>query len=802
MKTSLKLLMLGVAMLGCAETMAQGERTVERVFRPARFMRGNTGVMPVQAIDQAAWISHPDGSKMGPFAYMPRVVRYRCAFTSDGTPLEIDVTGDERFILTLDGQFVARGPHRGTVENWTYQSYRIALTPGEHVFEATGWSLGDFGPLAQLAYWPGFCLKADGAYDAMLTTGKGKWMCGAITNMRPIGKSGGAWGTGDGFELRGTGPFDVEIAEWKTPAVVRKALGRGNVCGLRQQGWLLYPSQLPDQMAARVRPGRFVTGGEMTFPLTVPAGETRKILWDLDRYICAYPEAVVKGGKGGKMTWKWAESLRGPSSDPKIKGKFKGNRAEWEGKTFDGFGDRFVFDGRARATFRPPWFRCGRWCELVVTAGAEPVTIEDLALIETRYPVECESAFETPDDPTLADVQRICARGMQMCCHEMLFDCPFYEQQMYPGDTRVQLNILSAMSSDDRMIRRAIEIFALNRRDDGTVPFNYPTRGVQEGASYTLCYLGMYADYLMNHANRDWLRARLPAMTDTLRSFALYERADGLIANLPGWSFMDWVLGWKAGCAQGSRRGGANAELNFFYLAALQGAARIEEAFGNSHLAAHWTEKAAKLKTAIVAKFFDEKRGLFASDEAHKVFAEHAQSLALLADVFEGARAQALFDKLVTEPNLDRTTVYFSYYLFETYFKFHRADLFLKRLDLWKGYVKLGATTCLEMPEGPGYDSRSDCHAWGAHPLWFLRTGVAGIRSAAPFFERVRIAPQPGGLKSFRASYPHPSGKMIAVDLAFANGRATGIVTTPVPGVFTFGDQTLDLAPGTTKIGQ
>ena len=57
-----------------------------------------------------------------------------------------------------------------------------------------------------------------------------------------------------------------------------------------------------------------------------------------------------------------------------------------------------------------------------------------------------------------------------------------------------------------------------------------------------------------------------------------------------------------------------------------------------------------------------------------------------LADVFEGERAQTLFERLVADPDLDRTTVYFSYYLFETYFKFHRADLFLRRLDMWKDY--------------------------------------------------------------------------------------------------------------------
>ena len=786
----------------CALTGAGGG--AERIFREPRYTRGNTGIFPVQAIDQAAWLTHPAIAGEMQQIPMARIVRFRRVFTSDGSPLEFDVTADERFLLTIDGEFVSRGPHRGTVENWTYQSYRVPLGKGEHVMEATVWKVGSAAPLAQMSHRLGFCLCAAGVYDRELTTGKAAWQVGAVTGLTSIGRSGGVFGVGDGFEMTGTGIFDFQPGEWQTPAVVRGPMGKGSRYGIRQPGWMLFPSQLPDQTEDRVRPGKFVKGGEMTFPLTVPAGEKRTILWDLDRYICAYPEVVVKGGRGGRMSWGWAEALRGPSRDPKFKGRlFKGNRAEWEGKTFDGFTDRFVFDGRARAVFQPPWFRCGRWCQLVIEAGEEPVTIEDLSLVESRYPLECTTSFTTPDDPDLEGVQRISTRSMQMCCHEMLFDCPYYEQQMYPGDTRVQLNVISSMTSDDAIIRRAIEIYDLNRRDDGNVPFNFPTTGTQEGASYTLCYLGMYPDYLMNHTNRDWLKARLPGMRGTLSGFEVYEREDGLLVNLPGWSFMDWVPrpGWEGGWAPGSKSSAPSAEINLFYLAAFQGAARVEDAFGNTAIASHWRGKADRLRKSIAKVFFDEDRGLFASDADHTVFSEHAQCLALLTDVVVGAQAQAVFDRLVGETDLCPTSVYFSYYLFETYFKFGRSDLFLKRLDMWKGYVKLGATTCLEAPEYPGRDSRSDCHAWGAHPLWFLRTGVAGIRSDAPFFTRVKVAPQPGALKSIKASYPHPAGSLIEVDLAFADGIATGTVTTPIPGTFVYGGTTLNLVPGVNAIG-
>ena len=146
--------------------------------------------------------------------------------------------------------------------------------------------------------------------------------------------------------------------------------------------------------------------------------------------------------------------------------------------------------------------------------------------------------------------------------------------------------------------------------------------------------------------------------------------------------------------------------------------------------------------------------------------------------------------------------MYFSYYLFEAYFKYGRSDLFLKRLDLWRDYVKKGLTTTQEAPDSGKngqHESRSDCHAWGAHPIWFMQTGLAGIRSAAPFFEKVLVSPCPGGLGDVKAHHPHPKG-WISVDLKFDGGKASGTVRTPVPGAFRFGGREVELKAGCNEI--
>ena len=822
--------------------------TVKRVFREARVTRGNTNVLRVQPIDNAAWVwlkgdsgmsqlgegalsTHPgDGVSMKPV-----FLKFRNEFEvkeGDGK-LVIDVSADERYSLTCDGTFVSRGPNRSTVENWQYNTYEIdGLKPGKHVLEATVWKTADKGPLAQLSWRGGFVLKANEAYDKRLTTGVAKWQVGKLAGIEPAGADNGVWGTGAQWQITGSGIVAAEPSSWSEAEVVRGFAGKKGpkIYGGRTNGWMLFPSQIPDQTEDEVRPGRAVaatheaawranhvyTEAETNAPevrafndflagtaprFTVPAHTKLQLAWDLGRYICAYPNIDIDAAKGARLSWTWAEATQRAAD--KLKGGEPGARDAIVGRFLSGYGDIFVPEAKGGA-FTTPWFRCGKWCRLDIETGDEPLHILDLSLTESRYPLEMEGAFASKDDASLQDIRRIAARAMQMCCHEMLFDCPYYEQQMYPGDTRVQLNVISAMSRDDRMIKRAIELYDLGTRDDGQCPFNWPTRGTQEGATYTLCYLLMYGDYAMNHADRAWLRARLPGLRKSMSGMELYENADGLLENLPGWNFMDWVVGWEwDGTAPGGRCGsGVNAEANLLWLLAMKSAACTERALGNELQAKHWEAKAEKLKAKIVETFWCETRGILACTPAMKDFSEHAQALALLGDVLPAEKAKLCFDHLVSDGDLKRCTVYFSYYLFETYFKFGRGDLFQKRLDLWRDYVKKGLTTTQEAPDSGKNgqkESRSDCHAWGAHPIWFMQTGLAGIRSAAPFFEKVRVAPCPGSLTELTAKHPHPQG-FVEVDLKFASGTASGTVKTPVPGTFVFGDQRLELVPGENAI--
>jgi hypothetical protein len=312
----------------------------------------------------------------------------------------------------------------------------------------------------------------------------------------------------------------------------------------------------------------------------------------------------------------------------------------------------------------------------------------------------------------------------------------------------------------------------------------------------------MHYDYMMLHNNREWFSARMPGYRNSLFAVEYYTRDDGLLCKTPGWTFVDWVNapGWNSGNPPGALAGKATAQVNGLWLLALRRAEKIEESLGNKDLAAHWRNRAERLAESCRRVFWDEKKGLFADDPDKLHFSEHSQILMLLGGALEGDAAEACFEKLVSAPDLARTSVYFRYYLFETYFKFNRADLFFKGLGLWEDYLKLGCTTTIESPENSRGNARSDCHAWGSHPIYFLRAHVAGIRPDAPFFERVRIAPQPGHLKSIVAEWPHPSGKKIKVELKVDGEKISGAVATPVPGVFVWNGKEVEIKAGDNQV--
>src|SRR5918995_1098173 len=209
--------------------------------------------------------------------------------------------------------------------------------------------------------------------------------------------------------------------------------------------------------------------------VVVPPHTRRRVLIDLVTYLCAYPTLEVSGGAGGEVRVGWTESL---CHTPDLWCKRKGDRNAIDGKNFAGVGDTFLPDGGPHRHFDTLWWQAGRYVELLISTRDEPLTVERSTLRETRYPLELESRFAASDSRLARTLPNL-VRGMQMCSHETYIDCPYYEQLMYAGDTRLEALTTYIMTRDSRLPRKALDLFDRSRLASGLTQSRYPSNVLQ-----------------------------------------------------------------------------------------------------------------------------------------------------------------------------------------------------------------------------------------------------------------------------------------------------------------------------------
>ena len=140
---------------------------------------------------------------------------------------------------------------------------------------------------------------------------------------------------------------------------------------------------------------------------------------------------------------------------------------------------------------------------------------------------------------------------------------------------------------------------------------------------------------------------------------------------------------------------------------------------------------------------------------------------------------------------------YFRFYLARALDHAGMADEYLKTLDPWRELLPLHFST---WPEQPG-ETRSDSHAWSAHPIYDLLTLVAGIKPGSEGFGSVVLAPHLASLEHIDAHLPTFAGRYPAEYTPYASGLDA---TISLPGILTgrflYAGKEWELKPGINHI--
>lgn len=626
----------------------------------------------------------------------------------------LSITADSRYRLWINENYVGRGPSRC----WPHaqQVDRIDVTrylrDGENVIEVQVYSPG----YSHFAYvHRGACgllawLEFDGA---TVCATDASWRVRRDLAWRGDVKRVSIYGSG--VEHR-----DLRVAhgQWTMPRIVAPASGplwRGlssrDVPLLSETGitldtpWRVRRSgelRLDDPheaLRAAWSSGTEQTPGQQT---AMSAGESRLWAFDLGASCVCQASAYIESAMGGeRLLISYAEKLRDGDlliSDPQTYCRMR-------------LTDEFTLragDQRVEGFSQ----RGGRYIIFAIEAPKDVAMTVVFAAHVTSYPVAAETALHP--DPALDRIALMCQRTLLNCLQDGFVDSLWRESSQWLGDCVPEALALSAISDDQRPLRRAITMAAAGAYDDGVLPSVLPG----EVHAYTIIdYNFSWVELLAMYqgADREQLIAEMrPTLEKMLARFARDVRNDGLIYAQPGRRFfIDW--------SPVDRR-----EPNLTYNARYLHALKLASGLGIEGPAA----RAAALREAI-------RKAFFRSDCWHEnAFGVPASQLGLsfllLADCTSPELADSIIarsldlDDAATPGKLVLASPFMHHYVFLALDAVGRHDDILAIIRArWGRWAEAGEPTTWEnwnvdFPDG------SKCHGFSAHPLfWIVRDAKA-----------------------------------------------------------------------------
>ena len=752
------------------------------------------------------WISCPN---ISPRDY--GVFHFRKSFNLPNVPDKfiIHVSADNRYRLYVNGNPICTGPARGDLYNWHFETIDIApyLKNGENIIASLVWNMGVYAPVAQISNQTAFMIQGDSEAEHIVNTDT-SWKVIKNSSYIPCSLDNGerlksymVIGPGDRVDATsypwGWEQLNFDDWEWNLAVFISNPVVSGNGT---DNLWTLVPRGIPLMVESlqriikirrsdgiKVDDSSFTMGGH---PLIIPANQTISILLDQTFNTTTYPEVIVSGGKGSTIKISYAEALFNKEGQ-------KGNRNEIEWKTLIGNYDVYLPDGGNKRLFRPLWHRTYRYVQMDISTHDEPLTIEDFYGMYTGYPFESKATFSS-NDQTLQPIWDVAWRTALLCAGETYFDCPYYEQLQYEGDTRIQALISLYVTGDDRLMRKAILDFYHSRVPEGLTQGRYPSNRLQVIPPYSLFWISMVYDYWMYRKDDAFINQFLPAISEVLNWYEKnIDSERKMLGTMKWWNFIDYTDPFPEGVPPGANDGNSSI-ISLQYSYTLQQAAKLFNYFGQNYQEVQYTKLALELNSNTYRLCFDGIRNEMADTPDKTSYSQHAGIMAILAGAIPEAEKKDVVLKILNDSLLSPATFYYRFYLTQALKNSHMADLYYSQLKPWRDMLNLGLTTFAEKPE----PARSDCHAWSASPLYDYFATICGITPDAPGFTSVLISPSLGELTQVTATIPHPMGEITVSLLRRDKNGIKADISLPdqVKGTFIWNNQKVKLVGGKQKI--
>ncbi len=408
--------------------------------------------------------------------------------------------------------------------------------------------------------------------------------------------------------------------------------------------------------------------------------------------------------------------------------------------------------------------RSGRYLFLTVRNAPGPVRIQFLRLVESTYPVIAEGEFRS-SDPSLNRIFEISRRTLKLCMEDTFTDCPLYEQTLWVGDARNEgLFAMSVFGAYD-LVRRCIRLAGESLQ-------YYPLVSSQVPSGWG-CIIPVWSflwglsvwDYYFETGDLDFVREIWPMVVRNLEGAEQRIDPETGLFSMEAWNLFDW--------SKTSTERPILLYNTFFLIAALDAAAKLGDALGETEKAGHCRKVRNNLADAA-NRVWDSRKLAWPDsvgpDGPSENIAVHTSMLAILYDaVSEEHLASARANTVTPRSELIKVASPFaSLYLYEALEKLGLVDEILRliRRD-YLPMVELGSSTVWETYPNAhsgaamsSFPSRSHCHGWSAAPLYFLPRLVLGIIPETVGGTRVAISPHLSGLESASGARKVAAGRI------------------------------------------
>jgi alpha-L-rhamnosidase len=436
-----------------------------------------------------------------------------------------------------------------------------------------------------------------------------------------------------------------------------------------------------------------------------------------------------------------------------------------------------------------------RWMQVVIRNADAGIVLTGLGTHTENYPVEARGSF-TCSDPFLTKLWEVGAYTLRMCMHDAWIDCPSREQRQWLGDATVESLVGWAAfgPSVTALNAKFLIQVAESQRPDGLTQMYAPGDHHTDGIlipDWTLQWVLNAAGHYQHTGDIETIEQIMPAIQKSLAWFERLTHANGLVADMPYWHFMDWA---------GVGRDGYAATLNAQLVGTYDAATMLCDALDMARAAKRYRAAARKAEATLHNTHWDHQRGVYIdvvdpkSGLPEPRVSQHANAaLALWADM-PAARLEPALTRITDAARLTFTAAppiansgepldaeegvvlantFYSHFVYEALAKHGRLKDAIELMRARFGpMLARGATTLWESFE----PTASLCHAFSASPTWQLSRHVLGVHPLLPGYESIGVCPDLAGLAHASGVFPTPRGDVSVSLLATVQGYEATII--------------------------